>query len=108
MSVKIIAFVLIGAAVAGTVAVPTMWHAAPHTMRVPFEEYDEVARMIFAQPQPDSVQIMDCALRRTPAGADVVHCTSPPEPWETNEPLIYADGSRQRVAAYVRYLVVRD
>jgi hypothetical protein len=69
MSVKIIAFVLIGAAVVGTVAVPVMWYAAPHTI--------------------DSVQIMDCAIRQTPAGMDVVRYTSPPE-------------------AYVRYLVVRD
>ena len=114
--------------------------------------------LIFAQPLPDSVEIMDCAIRQTPAGKDVdevlgcslsvdadefaqllqsrsplerrsasriapvlkvpyladvpvtaeVHYTSPPEAWEINEPLIYSDGSRQRVAAYVRYLVVRD
>ena len=158
MSVKIVALALIGAAAVGTVAVPMMWHALPHTMRVPFEEYDEVARMIFAQPLPDSVEIMDCAIRQTPAGKDVdevlgcslsvdadefaqllqsrsplerrsasqiapvlkvpyladvpvtaeVHYTSPPEAWQINEPLIYSDGSRQRVAAYVRYVVVRD
>jgi hypothetical protein len=158
MSVKIIAYALIGAAALGTVALPTLWHALPHTMRVPFEEYDEVARLIFAQPLPDSVEVMDCAIRQTPAGRNVdevlgcslsvdadefaqllqsrsplerrsalriapvlqvpyladvpvtaeVHYTSPPEAWETNEPLIYSDGSKQRVAAYVRYVVVRD
>lgn len=158
MNVKIIAFALIGAAVVGTVALPTLWHSLSHTTRVPFEEYEEVARLIFAQPLPDSAQIMDCAIRQTPAGeqvdevlgcslsvdadefaellqsrsplerrsasqiaplqkmpylADVpvaveVHYTSPPEAWEINEPLIYADQSRQRVAAYVRYQVVRD
>lgn len=158
MSVKIIAFALIGAAAVGTVALPTMWHALPHTMRVPYEEYDEVARVIFAQPLPDSVEVMDCAIRQTPAGEDVdevlgcslsvdadefaqllqsrsplerrsvsqitpaqkvpyladvpvaaeVHYTSPPEAWEANEPLIYSDGSKRRVAAYVRYVVVRD
>ena len=69
-SVKTIAFALIGAATVGTVAVPT-WHALPHTTRVPFEEYDEVARLIFAQALPDSVQVTDCAIRQTPAGSDV-------------------------------------
>lgn len=158
MNVRTIAFVLIGAAAVGTVALPAMWHALPHTTRVPFEEYDAAARRIFAQPLPDSVQIMDCAIRQTPAGKDLdrvlgcslsvdadefaqllqsrsplerrstsrvapvlkvpyladvpvtaeVHYSSPPEAWETNEPLIYADGSRRRVAAYVRYVVVRD
>ena len=157
MNVQAIAFSLIGAASVGTVGVPA-WHALPHTMRVPLEEYDAAARRIFAQPLPDSVQIMDCAIRQTPAGKDVdevlgcslsvdadefpqllqsrsplerrstsqvtpvlrvpyladvpvtaeVHYTSPPERWELNEPLIYSDGSRERVAAYVRYLVVRD
>ena len=34
--------------------------------------------------------------------------TSPPEAWKIDEPLIYSDGSKRRVAAYVRYLVVRD
>jgi hypothetical protein len=38
---------------------------------VPFEEYDAAARKIFAQPLPDSVQVMDCAIRQTPAGKDV-------------------------------------
>ena len=70
MYVKAIAFALIGAAAIGTVAVPA-WHALPHTMRVPLEEYDVAARRIFAQPLPDSVQIMDCAIRQTPAGKDV-------------------------------------
>jgi hypothetical protein len=70
MSVKVIALALIGAASFGTIAVPT-WHALPHTTRVPLEEYDEVARRIFAQPLPDSVQITDCAVKRTPAGKDV-------------------------------------
>jgi hypothetical protein len=69
-TVKTCAFALIGAAVVGTVAVPT-WHALPHTTRVPFEEYDEVARSIFAQQLPDSVQVKDCAIRQTPAGSDV-------------------------------------
>jgi hypothetical protein len=157
MNVKTIAFALIGAAVVGTVALPAVWHELPHTTRVPFEEYDEAARQIFAQPLPESAQIMDCAIRQ-PAGKDLdrvlgcslsvdadefaqllqsrsplerrstsqvtpvlkvpyladvpvtaeVHYSSPPEAWEVNEPLIYADGSRQRVAAYVRYVVVRD
>lgn len=156
MNAKVIAYALIGAAVAGTAAIPTMWHALPHTTRVPFEEYDAAARQIFAQPLPESVQMMDCAIRQ-PAGkhldrvlgcslsvdagefdqllqsrsplerrsasqaapvlklpylADLpatqdVHYLSPPEAWEINEPLIYSDGSKQRVAAYVRY-VVRD
>jgi hypothetical protein len=150
MSVKIIAFALIGAATVGTVAVPT-WHALPHTTRVPYEEYDEAARQIFAQPLPASVQIKDCAIRQAPGSevnevlgctlsvdadefaqllrsrsplerrstsqiaaapkvpylADVpitaeVHYTSPPEAWRINEPLIYSDGSKQQVAAYVR------
>ena len=157
MSVKLIAFALIGTAAVGTFGVP-VWHALPHTMRVPFEEYDAAARRIFAQPLPDSVQIMDCATRQTPAGKDVdevlgcslsvdadefvqllqgrsplerrsaslmapaqklpyladvpvtaeVHYASPPEAWATNHPLIYADESRRRVAAYIRYEVVRD
>ena len=157
MSVKIIALALICAAGIGTIAVPT-WHALPHTTRVPLEEYDEVARQIFAQPLPDSVQITDCAIKRTPAGKDVnevlgcslsvdadefaqllqsrsplqrrstskvapvvevpyladvpvtaeVHYESPPEAWKIDEPLIYSDESKRRVAAYVRYLVVRD
>lgn len=157
MSVKVIALALIGAASFGTIAVPT-WHALPHTTRVPLEEYDEVARQIFAQPLPDSVQITDCAIKRTPAGKDVnkvlgcslsvdadefaqllqsrsplqrrstskvapvvevpyladvpvtaeVHYESPPEAWKIDEPLIYSDESKRRVAAYIRYLVVRD
>jgi hypothetical protein len=149
MSVKVIALALIGAASLGTVAVPT-WHALPHTTRVPLEEYDQAARQIFAQPLPDSVQITDCAVKRTPAGKDVnevlgcslsvdaddfaqllgsrsplqrrsisqvapavevptdVHYASPPEAWKIDEPLIYSDGSRRRVAAYVRYLLVHD
>ena len=157
MSVKLIALALIGTAAVGTFGVPA-WHALPHTMRVPFEEYDAAARRIFAQPLPDSVQIMDCAIRQTPAGKDVdevlgcslsvdadefaellqsrsplerrstsqvapvlqvpyladvpvtaeVHYASPPEAWATNHPLIYADESRRRVAAYIRYEVVRD
>ena len=37
-----------------------------------------------------------------------VHYESPPEAWKIDEPLIYSDESRRRVAAYVRYLVVRD
>jgi hypothetical protein len=157
MSVKVIALALIGAASLGTVAVPT-WHALPHTTRVPLEEYEEAARQIFAQPLPDSVQITDCAVKRTPAGKDVnevlgcslsvdadefaqllrsrsplqrrsisqvapavevpyladvpvpteVHYESPPEAWKIDEPLIYSDESRRRVAAYVRYLLVHD
>jgi hypothetical protein len=157
MSVKIIALALISAACIGTVAVPT-WHALPHTTRVPLEEYDEAARQIFAQPLPDSVQITDCAVKRTPAGKDLnevlgcslsvdadefaqllrsrsplqrrstsqvapavevpyladvpvtaeVHYESPPETWKIDEPLIYSDESQRRVAAYIRYLVVRD
>ena len=157
MSVKVIALALIGAASLGTIAVPT-WHALPHTTRVPLEEYDEAARQIFAQPLPDSVQITDCAVKRTPAGKDVnevlgcslsvdadefaqllqnrsphqrrstsqvapavevpyladmpvtaeVHYESPPEAWKIDEPLIYSDESKRRVAAYIRYLVVRD
>lgn len=156
MNARTIAFALIGAATIGTVALPTMWHALPHTTRVPFEEYDAAARQIFAQPLPDSVQIMDCAIRQ-PAGKHLdrvlgcslsvdadefaellqsrsplerrsasqvtpvlklpyltdlpvtedVHSSSPPEAWKINEPLIYSDGSKRRVAAYVRY-VVRD
>jgi hypothetical protein len=155
--VTIIAYALIGAAALGTVVLP-MWHALPHTMRVPSEEYDEVARLIFAQPLPDSVRVMDCAIRQTPAGKNVdevlgcslsvdaddfgqllagrsplerrsashiapvpklpyladvpvtaqVHYASPPEAWRSNEPLIYSDRSKQRVAAYVRYVVARD
>jgi hypothetical protein len=158
MSVKIIACALIGAAALSTVALPSMWHSLPHTTRVPYEEYNEVARLIFAQQLPDSVEVMDCAVRQTPAGRDVdevlgcslrvdadefaqllesrsplerrstsriapvlkvpyladvpvtaeVHYTSPPEAWQANEPLIYSDRSRQRVAAYVRYVVARD
>lgn len=157
MSVKIIACALIGAAALSTVALPSMWHSLPHTMRVPYEEYDEVARLIFAQQLPDSVEVMDCAIRQTPAGEDVdevlgcsltvdsadfaellqsrsplqrrsasriapapkvpyladvpvtaeVHYTSPPEAWKANEPLIYSDRSKQRVAAYVRYVVLQ-
>jgi hypothetical protein len=157
MSVKAIALALIGAASLGTLAVPT-WHALPHTTRVPLEEYDEAARRIFAQPLPDSVQITDCAVKRTPAGKDVnevlgcslsvdadefaqllrsrsplqrrsisqvapavevpyladvpvtaqVHYESPPEAWKIDEPLIYSDESRRRVAAYIRYLEVHD
>jgi len=157
MSVKVIALTLIRSAVVGTVAVPA-WHALPHTTRVPVEEYEEVAHQIFAQPLPDSAQIMDCAIRQTPAGKDLnrvlgcslsvdaddyaqllegrsrlqrraasqvspvlevpylaevpiaaeVHYASPPEAWKIDEPLIYADASRRRVAAYVRYLVVHD
>ena len=38
---------------------------------MPLEEYDEAARQIFAQPLPDSVQITDCAVKRTPAGKDL-------------------------------------
>ena len=158
MKAKVMAAWLIGLAAVATIAVPAIWHATPHTMRVPFEEYDEVAQLIFAQPLPDSAEIMDCAIRQTPAGKDVdevlgcslsvdadefaellagrsplerrsashiapgpklpyladvpvtaeVHYDSPPEAWEINEPLIYTDGSKQRVAAYVRYQVVRD
>ena len=37
-----------------------------------------------------------------------VHYESPPEAWKTGEPLIYSDESKQRIAAYIRYLVVRD
>ena len=37
-----------------------------------------------------------------------VHYESPPEAWKVDEPLIYSDESRRRVAAYVRYLVVHD
>jgi hypothetical protein len=37
-----------------------------------------------------------------------VHYESPPEAWKIDEPLIYADESRRRVAAYIRYLVVHD
>jgi len=157
MSVKVIALALIGAAGFGTIAVPT-WHALPHTTRVPLEEYAEVARQIFGQSLPDSVQITDCAVKRTPAGKDVnevlgcslsvdadefaqllqnrsphqrrstsqvapvvevpyladmpvtaeVHYESPPEAWKIDEPLIYSDESQRRVAAYIRYLVVRD
>ena len=70
MSVRVIALALMAAAGFGTIAVPT-WHALPHTTRVPLEEYDEVARQIFAQPLPDSVQITDCAVKRTPAGKDL-------------------------------------
>lgn len=156
MNVRTVAFALIGAASVGTVVLPAVWHELPHTTRVPFEEYDEAARQIFAQPLPASVQIMDCAIRQ-PAGKDLdrvlgcslsvdaddfdqllqsrsplerrsasqaapvlklpyladlpftedVHYSSPPEAWEINEPLIYSDGSKQRVAAYIRY-VVRD
>jgi hypothetical protein len=157
MSVKVIALALIGAAGFGTIAVPT-WHALPHTTRVPLEQYDQVARQIFAQPLPDSVQITDCAVKRTPAGKDLnevlgcslsvdadefaqllqsrsplqrrstsqvapavevpyladvpvtaeVHYESPPEAWKIDEPLIYSDESKRRVAAYIRYLVVHD
>jgi hypothetical protein len=157
MSVKIIALALISAAGIGTIAVPT-WHALPHTTRVPLEEYEEAARQIFAQPLPASVQITDCAVKRTPAGKDLnevlgcslrvdadefaellpsrsslrrratskvapavevpyladvpvtaeVHYESPPEAWKVDQPLIYSDESRRRVAAYVRYLVVHD
>lgn len=157
MNVKTIACALIGVATVGTVALPAVWHELPHTTRVPFEEYDAAARQIFAQPLPASVQIMDCAIRQTPAGKDVdrvlgcsltvdasefpqllqsrsplvrrsasqaapvlklpyltdlpvtedVHYSSPPEAWEIDEPLIYSDGSKRSVAAYVRY-VVRD
>ena len=157
MNVKTVAFALIGAASVGTVALPAVWHELPHTTRVPFEEYDAAARQIFAQPLPGSVQIMDCAIRQTPAGKDVdrvlgcslrvdasefaqllqsrsplerrsaaqaapilklpyltdlpatehVHYSSPPEAWEIDEALIYSDGSKRSVAAYVRY-VVRD
>ena len=157
MSVKVIALALIGAAGFGTIAVPT-WHVLPHTTRVPLEEYDAVARQIFARPLPDSVQVTDCAVKRTPAGKDLnevlgcslsvdavdfaqllqsrsplqrratsqvapsvevpyladvpvtaeVHYESPPEAWKIGEPLIYADESTRRVAAYVRYLVVHD
>jgi hypothetical protein len=157
MSVKVIACALIGAAALSTVALPSMWHSLPHTTRVPYEEYDEVARLIFAQQLPDSVEVMDCAIRQTPAGEDVdevlgcslrvdadefaellqsrsplqrrsasriapapqvpdlddvpvtaeVHYTSPPEAWKVNEPLIYSDQSKQRVAAYVRYVVLQ-
>jgi hypothetical protein len=70
ISVKAIAFALIGVATVGTVGVPA-WHALPHTSRVPFEQYDEVAQLIFAQSLPDSVQVKDCAIRKTPAGSDV-------------------------------------
>jgi hypothetical protein len=70
MNVQTLAVALIGTAVIGTLAVPA-WHALPHTTRVPFEEYDAAARKIFAQPLPDSVQVMDCAIRQTPAGKDV-------------------------------------
>jgi hypothetical protein len=156
MNVRTVAFALIGAATVGTVALPAVWHELPHTTRVPFEEYDAAARQIFAQPLPESAQIMDCAIRQ-PAGKHLdrvlgcslsvdagefaqllqsrsplerrsasqaapvlklpyltdlpvtqdVHYSSPPEAWEINEPLIYSDGSKRRVAAYVRY-VVRD
>jgi hypothetical protein len=158
MSAKILAFTLSGVAAAGMVVLPAAWHTLPHTTRVTFEEYDEVARLIFAQPLPDSARVVDCAIRQTPAGKNVdevlgcslrvnaneftkllqgrsplerrsagriapaqklpyladapvtaeVHYASPPEAWATNEPLIYADESRQRVAAYVRYQVSRD
>jgi hypothetical protein len=158
MNAKLVAFTLAGVAAAGMVLLPAAWHALPHTTRVTFEEYDEVARLIFAQPLPDSARVTDCAIRQTPAGKNVdevlgcslsvdadefaellqgrsplerrsasliapaqkvpyladvpvtaeVHYASPPEAWATNEPLIYADESRQRVAAYVRYRVVRD
>lgn len=158
MNSKIVAFTLAGVAAAGMVLLPAAWHALPHTTRVTYEEYDEVARLIFAQPLPDSARVTDCAIRQTPAGKNVdevlgcslsvdadefaellqgrsplerrstariapaqklpyladapvtaeVHYTSPPEAWATNEPLIYADESRQRVAAYVRYQVARD
>jgi putative ABC transport system permease protein len=37
-----------------------------------------------------------------------VHYESPPEAWKIDEPLIYSDESKRRVAAYIRYLVVRD
>jgi hypothetical protein len=37
-----------------------------------------------------------------------VHYSSPPETWEIEEPLIYSDATRRRVAAYVRYRVARD
>ena len=37
-----------------------------------------------------------------------VHYASPPEAWKIDEPLIYSDESKRRVAAYIRYLVVRD
>ena len=157
MNAKIVAFTLAGVAAAGMVLLPAAWHALPHTTRVTFEEYDEVARLIFAQPLPDSARVMDCAIRQTPAGENVdqvlgcslsvdadefaellqgrsplerrsasliapaqkmpyladapitaeVHYASPPEAWATNEPLIYADESRRRVAAYVRYQVDR-
>jgi hypothetical protein len=157
MSVKVIALILIRSAVVGTVAVPA-WHALPHTTRVPVEEYEEAAQQIFAQQLPDSVQIMDCAIRQTPAGKDLnrvlgcslsvdaddfaqllegrsplqrratsqvapalevpylaeipitaeVYYASPPGSWNVDEPLIYTDESRRRVAAYVRNLVIHD
>jgi hypothetical protein len=111
MSVKIIALALIGAAGFGTIAVPT-WHALPHTTRVPLEEYDEVARQIFAQLQRRSTSQVAPAVE-VPYLADVpltaeVHYESPPEAWKVDEPLIYSDESRRHVAAYIRYLVVRD
>ena len=158
MNAKLVAFTLAGVAAAGMVLLPAAWHSLPHTTRVAYEEYDEVARLIFAQPLPDSARVTDCAIRQTPVGKNVdevlgcslrvdaaefaqllqgrspleqraasliapaqkmpyladapvtaeVHYASPPEAWATNEPLIYADKSRQRVAAYVLYRVVRD
>ena len=71
MNAKIVAFTLAGVAAAGMVLLPAAWHALPHTTRVTFEEYDEVARLIFAQPLPDSARVMDCAIRQTPAGKNV-------------------------------------
>jgi hypothetical protein len=46
-------------------------------------------------------------LAEVPVTAEV-HYTSPPEAWQAGQPLIYADESRRRVAAYVRYLAIND
>ncbi|HEX4973509.1 MAG TPA: hypothetical protein VFV69_20885 [Steroidobacteraceae bacterium] len=71
MNAKIVAFALAGVATAAMVVLPAAWHALPHTSRVTYEEYDEVARLIFAQPLPDSARVVDCAVRQTPAGRNV-------------------------------------
>ena len=158
MNAKFVAFALAGIATVGMIVLPAAWHSLSHTSRVTSEEYDQVARVIFAQPLPKSARITDCAIRKSPAGENVdevlgcslsvdadefvqllqgrsplerrsaslmapaqklpyladvpvtaeVHYASPPEAWATNHPLIYADESRRRVAAYIRYEVVRD
>jgi hypothetical protein len=71
MNAKFVALALSGAAAAVMIVLPAAWHALPHTSRVTYEEYEEVARLIFAQPLPDSARIMDCAIRQTPAGGNV-------------------------------------